>query len=843
MLVPLSWLRDFSPFEARAGDAASVAALGEVMDDLGMVVEGIEPTGEGLGDVVVSKVLEVGAIAGADRIRRVLVDAGGPEPVQIVCGAWNFGEGDVVPLAPVGAVLPGGFSIGRRKMRGVTSNGMLCSGRELRLSDDGEGLLVLSGAPAAADPGTPLTEALGIEADVVYDLAIETNRPDALCIAGVARDLAGRLKLPFGLPEPPAPADLATVAAQGAGPGVPGTGAAVATAAMATASVVAEDLCPRLTAQVLDVSSVPPTPAWMARRLTLAGMRPIGPVVDATNYVMLELGQPTHPYDLDRLAGHGLLVRRAEPGERLVTLDGVERALGLDPRTGDPVDDCLICDAEGGAVGIGGIMGGRSSEIGPGTARVLLEAAWFLPMAVARTSRRLALRTEASVRFERGCDPEGIERSVARVCQLLAGAGAPGAGGSWASASPGALAWEGILPGLVRIGRAPERPRVRLRTARVNALLGTDLSAEAVSGYLAPLGFQVSPASGGDPEVVVPSWRPDCTREIDLVEEVARHHGYSAIPRTRPSSPRVGRLTPYQRGRRLVRSVLAGLGASEAWTSSMVAPEDHERAGLGGVGAVEVENPLAREESVLRLGLLPGLVKAVAANAAHRDPEVALFEVGRVFAPPREGEERAHEVERVGLVLARAGDDAAGAVLAWRALADALHLDGSRIDLVAGAAPGMHPTRSARLVSGGAEFGSVGEVDPGVLESFGLEGRRAGWLDLDLGALLGAPHLPEEARPVSRFPSAEFDLAFVVDDAVQASAVAATLREAAGALVEELGLFDVYRGPQLGPGRRSLAYRLRLAAPDRTLTEADLAAVRAACVEAVRAAHGGELRA
>ena len=345
MRAPLSWLRDFAPFPDDVG------ALRAALDDLGLVVEGIEHVGEGLGDVVVSRVLEIGPIKGADKIRRVVVDAGA-EPLEIVCGAHNFAVGDRVPLAPVGAILPGGFEIARRKMRGVSSNGMLCSGRELGLSDDGAGLLIL-GDEAPGEPGTPLTEALGLEPDTVFDITVEGNRPDAWSMVGIARDLAARLGLPFDAPEPPDP---------------PPSGRPVESAA--TATVESPDLCPRLTVTVLDDVVVGPSPRWIAQRLLLAGMRPINNVVDASNYVMLELGQPTHPYDLALLPGRGLSVRRAREGETLVTLDGVERTLGVRGRSlGDTGEDCLICDAEGTPVGIGGIMGGASSEISDSTDR------------------------------------------------------------------------------------------------------------------------------------------------------------------------------------------------------------------------------------------------------------------------------------------------------------------------------------------------------------------------------------------------------------------------------------------------------------------------------------------
>ena len=390
-----------TPLETRPTDKAEVATLAADLDALGLVVEGVERVGEGLSDVVLARVLEIGAIAKADRIRRVVVDAGGLEPVEVVCGAWNFEVGDIVAFAPVGAVLPGEFRIEQRKMRGVVSNGMLCSGRELRLSEDQAGILVLgrdgglagtaglagtcgpagtagAGGPrvaAGADPGLelglPLVDYLGdaFGPDVVFDLAIEGNRPDCLCVAGVARDIAARLGLPLHLPEP--------VVEHGLEPA----------SSYASVEVLAPELCHRLIGKVLIGVTHMASPAVIGRRLTLAGMRPIDAVVDASNYVMLELGQPTHPYDLDRLGGHGLRARGARPGEEIVTLDGVTRVLGNRPAEPDDslLGDCLICDADDRPVGIGGIMGGQSSEITPDASRVLLEVGHFVPLAIART--------------------------------------------------------------------------------------------------------------------------------------------------------------------------------------------------------------------------------------------------------------------------------------------------------------------------------------------------------------------------------------------------------------------------------------------------------------------------
>jgi len=845
--APLSWLRDFAPFPDDVGE------LRAALDDLGLVVEAVEHVGEGLGEVVVSRVLEIDAIEGADKIRRVVVDAGG-DPLEIVCGAHNFAVDDRVPLAPVGAILPGGDEIVRRKMRGVWSNGMLCSGKELGLSDDGAGLLVL-GDEAPGAPGTPLVEALGLEPDIVFDITVEGNRPDAWSMAGIARDLAARLGLPFFAPEPPDP---------------PATGWPVEAAA--SASVESLDLCPRLTVSVLGDVVVGPSPRRIAQRLLLAGMRPINNVVDASNYVMLELGQPTHPYDLALLPGRGLSVRRARQGEKLVTLDGVERTLGVRGRgLGDTGEDCLICDAEGTPVGIGAIMGGASSEISDSTTEVLLEAAYFAPMAIARTSKRLGLRTEASARFERGCDPWGIEPAVRRFCQLLA------------ESVPGLRVADGMLD--VR-GEVPEPFVVSVPVARVHSQIGVGLGHEEIARLIGPIGFTVLEHAegtrphdeGGAVIVMVPTNRPDVRPEPygvdDVIEEIARLFGYSRIPRRVPTWPQPGHLTTRQRSRRFVGDVFCGLGASEGWTDTFVSARAHADVGLTGP-AVRVTNPLDAEKPFLRRSLMPGLLGALAYNAGRRQPEVRLFEVGVVFSHPDEGAPRV--VERAGAggaetaqlpgeremlaaVFARDDDDVRAAVASWQALADALHLD--RVRLVPPGEelpplPGLHPTRSAHLVAHGdagpVVFGALGEVDPDVATTFDLtrvsggaaSPRRVGWLEVDLGALLDETRVPRRVATggaVSRFPSSDIDLAFVVEDRFAADAVAEAVRAAGGDLLESVRLFDVYRGAGIPEGSRSLAYRLRFCSPEHTLTDEEVGVLRARCIEAVGREFGATLR-
>ena len=783
MKIVLSWLKEFVPVELPLDDL--VAVLG----DLGVPVEEVTPIGDDLTGVVVAKVVEIAAIEGADKIRRVVVDAGGDEPVQVVCGAWNFDVGAVVPLATVGTVLPGDFKIARRKMKGVESAGMLCAPDELGLPGDHSGILLL---PEHLELGADFSTAMGLEPDVVLDLEVNPNRPDAMSVVGVARDLAARLRLPFTPPEP-------ALDARGDADPI-------------TVEVLDADACPRFVAQVVGSITVGPSPAWIAQRLTLAGMRPINNVVDASNYVMLELGQPNHAYDLARLPGRGLRVRKAADGETLVTLDDVERRF--------TAEDLLICDAEDAPVGIAGIMGGASSEVDATTSEVLLEAAHFDPMTIAWTSKRLALRSEASARFEKGVDPRGIERAVARFVELLRD------GGAVAAATRVDASVDTVPP-----------PPVRVRTARINGVLGTQLTDSQVKDYLDPIGFTAEPTGDGAFDVTIPSWRPDSSTEIDVIEEVARLHGYAAIEPTVPRSTITGGLDDHQRDRRLVRQILLGTGASEAWTTTFVSPTELERCGLDPAEAVVVANPLVADESRLRTSLLPGMVRSIAYNASHRELDVWLYEIGAVFRVPDVPQELPDEREMVAVALG--GADARTAVAVWNALAEGLVVRDARVE--AARAPGLHPTRTARVIVDGETIGFVGEIDPAVLEASDVP-ERVGWLEIDLRALLRAPHGPDQLAPVSRYPSSDIDLSFEVDEATPAGDVLRTMRFAGVDVLTGVALFDVYRGPSVAAGRRSLTYRVRLQAPDRTLTDDELAAARQRLIDAVETAHPASLR-
>jgi len=785
MKVLVRWLREFAPDRPE-----DVEVLTAALDDLGTPVEERVRLGEGLDGIVVARVLATRPHPDADRIQLVDVDLGDGEALQICCGAFNMGAGDLVPLATLGTAMPDGRLIERRKLRGEWSNGMLCSATELGLGDDADGILLLA---VDHDPGTPLTEALGLTGDWLLDLEVNANRPDALSVAGVARDVAARFGVGFALPEVTAPSG-----------GAP-------TAEVARVEIVDPDTCARFLARVLRGVTIGPSPSWLANRITQLGMRPINNVVDVSNYVMLELGHPNHAYDLAKVAGGTLRVRRAREGETLVTLDDVERVL--------VAEDVLICDGDDAPIGLAGVMGGASTEIGDDTTEVLLEAAWWHPMQIARTSTRLNLRSEASRRFERGSDLWGLDRAVERFCALLAESGA--------TAAPDTLDVRGDLP---------EVAPIRVRTDRVNLISGLDLDTATIRGLLEPIGFEVVGEGEGETILAPPSFRPDVVAEIDVIEEVARHHGYANLPQTTPTSPHTGGLSARQAERRRLRAALVGLGLAEALPMPFLAPDDLEHTGLDPVG-ITVTNPLDARESVLRTSLRPGLLRALAYNASHRNEGVGLFELGKAFLPPAAPGERPGEPEQLG--VARAGADAPAAVAVWSVLAEVLGLDAG---LEAAAVPGLHPTRSARIVAGDRVLGAVGEVDPQVAEAWGVA-ERVAWLELDLDVVAATPRRPIAYRPVSRFPSNDIDLAFVVDDGVPAAAVEATVAEAAGDLLARVALFDVYRGQSLGDGVRSLAYGLRLQAPDRTLTDAEVAEVRQRVVDAVATAHGATLRA
>ncbi len=788
MKVLLSWLQEFTPVDM------DPIELGLVLGDLGMAVEEMDLLGEGLDGVVVARVLELRSHPDADRVQLVDVDAGqmadGGEPLQIACGAFNMTVGDLVPLATIGTTMPNGMEIGRRKLRGEWSNGMLCSPSEINLPGEPSGILIL---PEGLDPGTPLTEALGIEADVLYDLEVNPNRPDAMSVAGVARDIAARLGLPFSLPTPQV------------------TEGPAATAELVTVEVDDTLRCGRFTARVLQGVTVRPSEPKIANRLTLLGMRPINNVVDVSNYVMLELGRPSHPYDLATLGGAGFRVRRAADGETLRTLDDVERTL--------TDADLVICDGNDAPIGLAGIMGGVDTEIAETTTDVVVEMAWFDRMPLAKSARRLGLRSEASARFERGCDIDDMELAHARFIELLGDAAGT------------------VAAGMVDVvGTLPDRSPIAVRPQRVNDVLGSELSPTEMKELLDPIGFTTE-IEGDSMMVALPTYRLDSDSEIDIVEEVGRMYGYSRLGKTMPVSSLSGGLTVRQQERRVLRSILTGLGCSEAAPMPFLAPGDLERAGLPGDG-ISIMNPLVAEESILRTSLLPGLLKAVRHNVNHRNEHIALFEIGHVFRRPGDPSEELPDEREVFAAIV-CGADATEAVAMWRTICDGLAVPD--FDVANAEMPAMHPTRSGVARVGGEPVGSIGEVDPDVLAAYDIPDRVA-WLEVDVERFLSHPHGAPTYSRVSRFPSSDIDLAFETAEGTSASDVASTIAAAAGDLVGFVRLFDTYRGGGVADGSRSLTYRVRLQAADRTLTDGEVGDVRTQIIDAVRSRYPAVLR-
>jgi len=786
MRVLLSWLREFAPIEGTPTE------IGDAMSMLGMAVEAMEVFGP-LDGVVVAEVLATRSHPKADRIQLVDVDAGDGEPLQICCGAFNMTVGDLVPLATIGTTMPGGMEIAKRRMRGEESNGMLCSAAELGLGSDHDGIFIL---PPTVKVGLPLISQLGLAGEVLYDLEINPNRPDAMSVAGVARDLAAHRGVDFTIPV----WDV--------------TETDELVDEVAAVEIHDPSLCGRFAVRVLRNVVVRQSPTWMQLRLSLCGMRSINNVVDVSNYVMLELGTPNHTYDLDKVPSGRIGVRRARAGEQITTLDDVDRRL--------TDTDGVIVDGEDVAIGIAGVMGGASTEIGVDTTSVLLELAWWWPRPIAESSTRLKLRSEASSRFERGTDWDLSITAVNRFCHLLEAQGAT------------------VAKGVVDVrGDLPPKPVVELRTARVNHLLGTDLTAGRIAELLTPIGFAVEAEIDGAATTTVPSFRPDTSTETDIIEEVARHHGYARIPKTVPRSPDAGHLTQYQLDRRAVRRLLTGAGFNEVIPLPFLAPDAVSRTGLDFGEPVRLLNPLVVEESVMRPSLLPGVLGCIAYNASHRNFGVRFFEIGHVFRAPHDGEVLPDETEWVAMAIA--GADASVAKTAWDLLASGIGVSGVEI-VNADEVGGMHPTRGAVLMSGASAIGHLGEVDPGVLERWGIS-ERVAWVEVQLEALLALPHGRRRYSVVSTQPTSDIDLAFVVPDELQASTIETTLREAAGAELASITLFDVFRGGQLDPGTRSLAFALRLQAGDHTLTEQEISDIHSRCVEAVETIHGASLRA
>ncbi len=790
----------------------SAEELARRLTAVGLEVEAVERVGAALDGVVAARIASAERHPQADKLSVTQVDAGAG-PVQVVCGATNWKVGDVVALATPGTALPGGQRIERARLRGVDSHGMLCSSKELGLTGESSGLLLL--APETV-PGTPLARALGIE-DTVFEVNVTPNRPDALSHLGIAREVAAALGLKVALPpprlaqRPPAASSLVKV------------------------RVEAPDRCFRYAARIVEGVRIGPSPAWLSRRLEACGVRSISNVVDATNFVLLEWGHPLHAFDLDRVAGAEIVVRLARQGEKLVTLDGQERSLS--------VDDLVIADRDR-ASALAGVMGGGDSEISAGTTRVLLESAWFEPGGVRRTARRHGLHTEASHRFERGVDPVAVTAALDRCAAIIAE----------------------LAGGTVRRGMADAYPRrrrpvdVALSWSRPAEILGMPVGRGEARRTLAALGFEERKATPRGAVYRVPSWRLDVSREEDLVEEIVRMKGYDAIPETLPG---IASKTPAEPRQALVvdrvREALQAAGFSEAVNFSFVAPAELAALspGRAATPGIALHNPISAELAVMRTSLVPSLLRNAAHNLRQRVEDLRLYEIASVYHPHAPGavaETPAREEMRVGGIAmgrrhaigwATGGDpvDFYDLKAALEGVLEALGVDGVR--WVHGGGAWLHPRSAATLswtaTDGAAHvLGVAGEVHPRTAAAFELP-RGVLAFDLAFEELAAAARLVPGHADVPRFPAVLRDLAVVVADEIEARAVVDLVREEP--LACDVALFDVYRGPPIPAGRKNLAMAIRYRAPDRTLTDAEADEAHARIVERLQAAVGAELRA
>jgi len=797
MLVSLEWLRQYVDFDLTPEGVA------EQLTMAGFEVEAIESVGTPMSDIVVGHIRSIDKHPNADRLVVCDVDVGG-ETKRIVCGAANMKVGDKVPTALVGAEMPGGFRIDKRPLRGVVSEGMMCSAAELEVGEDASGLLIL---PEDAPVGVPFDEYAHLT-DKVLDVSLTANRPDCACMVGLAREL-GTL-LGHDLREPSTEVIESDRPVQ----------------ELTRVDIMDDDLCPRYAARVVTDVTVGPSPMWMAERLRRAGLRPINNVVDATNYVLLELGHPLHAFDYDKLDEHRIVVRRARDGETITTIDDVRRQLAADM--------LVIADATE-PVALAGIMGGAESEISDDTRRVLIESACFLPTSIRRTSKTLGLMTEASYRFERGADVEIVPKALDRAARLVA-----------------ELAGGRVAGGMVdEYPRPIQRRNIVFRPGRARRLLGCKVSTREMKESLERLGFQVSD-SDRQLDIEVPTRRVDVSMETDLIEEVGRVHGFDRLPShvmTRPAPIAISSLR-FDR-RNLVRDILVTVGFSEAITYSFINPELAARAGFGEQTErmIRLQNPLSQEQGAMRMSLIPSLLNVVGANYRRGRPDCRLFEIGRVFMPT-EPDSLPHEPERLacvvtGLVSAQSwtGPPLVADIFvlkgAVETLAERMDIDSVRFDPHDRSA--FAPGCSFDVRFGDTVVGCLGEVSPAVCSAFEIE-QQVYICELDVEDLISHPVRERRYTSVSPYPPVYRDLAVVVSDNVPAGDVAETIRGAAGERLSDLRLFDLYRGRQVPRGKKSLAYSLTFVHTERTLTDDETDTIIDTIVKQLTRHHGAALR-
>ena len=780
MLLSRRWLNEFVPVDAADKEFAEDMTLS------GSKVEVTEVEGEEISNVVVGKVLEIVRHENSDHMWICQVDVGEGEPVQIVTGAQNVSQGDLVPVAKHNSTLPGGVHIKKGKLRGVESNGMLCSYKELGMTDNDwpssvvDGIFILESDPdlkaRGLKPGDDIREVLGFN-DHVVEFEITPNRPDCLSVIGLAREAAVTFGKPLALHDP---------VVKGGGPGV--------LSELLDVETPATDLCPRYTARMVRNVKIGPSPLWMRERLRASGVRPINNIVDITNYVMLEYGQPMHAFDYRYVKGGKIIVRRAENGEQLTTLDGNVR---------DLTDSMLVIADETRAVGLAGIMGGENSEIVEDTVDVVFESANFNGTCIRRTALALGMRTEASAKFEKGLDILNTLPAVNRACELveLLGAGE-------------------VVDGVIDIlNFVPQPTKLALHADKINALLGTDVAPEEMRRILKSLDFGVD----GD-EITVPSWRGDVAHYSDLAEEVARFTGYNNIPTTPMRGVTTqGGYSPEQVLERSLGTVCRSLGYDEIITYSFISPtyydkirwpEDDPRR-----KSLKIMNPLGEDTSIMRTTVLPSMLEILTRNYNYRNKTARLYELGRTYFEKEDGMADEPKVLSLGLY----GPDESFFTL--KGAVEAL-LGSIRAEQITFRAernnPSYHPGRCAKVYAGETEIGVLGQIHPLVAANYDVD-TELYCAELSFDALIAAKGSDPEYVPLPKFPAVTRDIAVLVDTAVTVGDLEGCIQSAAKGLLKEVALFDIYNGANLPAGKKSVAFNLVLRSDERSLTaqEAD----------------------
>ncbi len=785
MNVTYNWLKEFVDFDETPDELAALLTM------LGLEVETMEKLGEGFDDVVVALVEEKRQHPNADKLSVCRVN-NGTEILDVVCGAQNFSQGDTVVLAQIGAVLPGDFKIKKSKIRGEESCGMLCSEKELGLAEESAGIIVLP--PAIAPLGTPIFAALGRK-DTLFEIGLTPNRSDCLSALGIARDIAAKLGSKLKYSKSALVEGTQTVES------------------LIGVTIESPELCPRYAARHISGCTIAPSPEWLIKRLNSIGIRSINNVVDVTNLIMMELGQPLHAFDCDRLSGKRIVVRTAGEGELFTTLDNQQHIL--------TVADLVICDAER-PVALAGVMGGLNSEIENTTTSILLESAFFKPSAIRKTSKRLGLHTESSHRFERGIDIDNVSRALDRAAYLIVEL----AGGVAAQGSIDVYPGEYV------------RPAIMFRPVKANELIGINLERDVILDILTRLECQVSASTDGAVEVIPPFYRIDIEREIDLIEEIARLNGYDKIPATMPIARVVSdRPSRHQEIEKSVRDLLVNNGMTEVINFSFTAPDAAVKLLLKEDDprrlAIKLANPLVDEQSVMKTTLLPGLLETVARNMNFRSLDLKLFEMRRVYLPGVGDDMPREPLCIVGALSgSRDGDgwsrptepvdffDAKGIV---ETILDYLDIGGVSWRTESPESY-FHPGKSCRVFAGRDCIGSVGELHPSVQKNFEIE-KPVFCFELDFEKLVTLARTKKTIAAPSRFPDSSRDIAMLIPEELAAVKIIDCIKAEKAKEIEHVQIFDVYRGKGVPEGFKSIAVRIRYRSYERTLTEEEITAL------------------